>query len=103
MEGKKKKRGNGAKLLPLKLSWTDAAAGGGLEIRQVAEELGAGRRRRHGGRGEEVTWAGDEWVGVVGRRRAGAAAVAGVATAAAAAAAGRGRAGERPGGWGSAR
>jgi hypothetical protein len=42
---------------------------GELEIRQAAEELGDGGGRRHGGRGEEVAGAGDERVGVVGRRR----------------------------------
>jgi hypothetical protein len=43
--------------------------GGELKIRQAAEELGARGRRRHGGRGEQVAGAGDERVGVVGRRR----------------------------------
>jgi hypothetical protein len=43
---------------------------GELKVRQAAEELGAGRRRRDGRRGkEEVARAGDERVGVVRWRR----------------------------------
>ena len=69
------------------------AATGELKIRQAAEELGARGRRRHGGRGEEVAWAGDERVGVVGRRLLPRSAAAVARDAAGAEAAGRGCAG----------